>query len=647
MNLNNTKNWHQPLFKNIIILLLCGCQTTVSSAQEASSVSIIPAPVSMTLQSGTFELTTNSTIGVHAKHAESSTIAAYLADKIKPSTGFNIRIVTSGEASIQFVVKPTQDPKLGKEGYTLNVTGQKVIIEANTGAGLFYGVQTLLQLLPKEIERSTTVKASAWKIPAVNITDYPRFAWRGMMLDVSRHYFSKAYVKAFIDRMAQYKFNRFHWHLTDDQGWRIEIKSLPKLTSVGAWRVPRTGTFGDNAAPKPGEAATDGGFYTQEDIKEIVQYARQRYIEILPEIDVPGHSMAAIASYPELCVTNDTTIRVNPGSDFSDWYGDGKFEMFIDNSLDPTDEKVYQFLDKVFGEVASLFPFEYIHMGGDECYKGYWERDPGVQAFMKKNKIANSHELQSYLTKRVSKILAAKKKKMIGWDEILEGGIAPGAAVMSWRGTKGGIEAAHQKHQVVMSPAPVYYLDMMQGDASIEPPVYSTARLKDVYAFDILPKEIDSTYVLGGQGNLWTEQVPTPAQVEYMVYPRAFAIAESMWSPKAAKNWNNFVARTEDHFERFDQAKVNYATSLYDPIIKITKGEQGIEITLSTEVQGLDLYYTIDNSVPNQYHPKYEKTIVLTPDVDTFRVISYRDGKPLGHLITLKKEEIAKRVQKK
>ncbi|RAW00291.1 beta-N-acetylhexosaminidase [Pseudochryseolinea flava] len=639
--------WTFTIFRCVTLLLICASQAPVNTAaQHAFPNAIIPAPVSVAYQQGSFQLGSTTIIGVQVKHAESSTIAAYLADKIKVATGFHLKIVTSGESSIQFVINPKADTKLGREGYTLHVTEKKITVTANSGAGLFYGVQTLLQLLPKEIE-STKVVSKAWHVPVVSITDYPRFAWRGMMLDVSRHYFSKAYVKSFIDRMARYKFNRFHWHLTDDQGWRVEIKSLPELTRVGAWRVPRTGTFGDNAPPKPGEVASDGGFYTHEDIKEIVQYARQRYIEILPEIDVPGHSMAAIASYPSLSVTNDTSIRVSPGSDFSEWYGDGKFEMFVDNSLDPTDEKVYQFLDKVFSEIAGLFPFEYIHMGGDECYKGYWERDAGVQAFMKKKNITNSHELQSYFAKRVSKILAAKKKKMIGWDEILEGGLAPGAAVMSWRGTKGGVEAAHQKHSVVMSPAPIYYLDMMQGDASIEPPVYSSARLQDVYAFDILPKEIDSTYVLGGQGNLWTEQVPTPAQVEYMVYPRAFAIAESMWSQKSKKNWGNFVERVEEHFARFDEAKVNYATSLYDPLIKITKGDSGIEIALSTEVEGLDLHYTIDNSVPNQYHPRYEKTIVLPPDVDYFRVISYRDGKPLGHLITLKKEEIAKRVQKK
>jgi hexosaminidase len=468
------------------------------------------------------------------------------------------------------------------------------------------------------------------------------------MLDVSRHFFSKEYVKEYIDQMARFKFNRFHWHLTDDNGWRVEIKSLPKLTEVGAWRVPRVGSFGTNEAPKESEAASDGGFYTQEEIKEIVQYAKDRYVEILPEIDVPGHSMAANASYPELSVTKDASIKVNPGSSFSKWFGNGKFEMYIDNTLNPTDEGVYQFLDKVFTEVAALFPFEYIHMGGDECYKGYWERDAKVQAFMKKNNLKNGEELQNYFTRRVSKILVGKKKKLIGWDEILEGGTPPqGAAVMSWRGIKGGIEASHLKHPVVMSPAPLYYLDMMQGDPAVEVPVYSTARLNDVYAFDILPAEIDSTFVLGGQANLWTEQIPAIPQLEYMNYPRALAVSESLWSPKGKKEWNSFVGKVEEHFQRFDQSGIHYAKSLYDPVIRVKKSDAGrLSIELNAEIQGLDFYYTVDNTIPSQYNSKYSGVIDFPEGADMFRVISFRDGKQVGKLISIKTEDLVKRVRK-
>lgn len=597
------------------------------------------------MANGKFTLTNNTLITVPAKQPDALRVANYLISKLNPSTGFSLKASESANGNIQFVLNSKVDPKLGTEGYQLRVDVSKITVTANNAAGLFYGVQTILQLLPKEI-LSKSVSSAKWEIPSVTITDSPRFGYRGVMLDVSRHFFSKEYVKEYIDQLASFKINRFHWHLTDDNGWRVEIKSLPRLTQVGAWRVPRTGTFGSNDAPKPGEKPTDGGFYTQEDIKEIVQYAKDRYIEILPEIDVPGHSMAAIAAYPELCVTKDTTIKVNPGSSFSKWFGGGKFEMYIDNTLNPTDEKVYQFLDKVFGELATLFPYEYIHIGGDECYKGYWERDQNVQAFMKKNNLKDGEALQSHFTKRVSQIVASKNKKAIGWDEILEGGVAPNAAVMSWRGSKGGIEASHLKHPVVMSPSPMYYLDMIQGDISIEAPVYSTARLKDVYAFDILVPEIDSLYVLGGQGNLWTEQVAVEPQVEYMTYPRTLAIGESLWSPKSKKNWPNFVSRVENHFQRFDIAGINYSPAMYDPIINVKRNDTNLVIDLKTEVDGLDIYYTVDNAVPNQYYNKYKEPIMFPNGADMFKVVTYRNGKQIGRMIILKTEELEKRVRK-
>ena len=608
---------------------------------------IIPAPVQLSNQPGSFTLQASTQIIADTKNVDIVRIASYLSARIRQSAGLELKNGSSGDNAITLRIAAKPNEKLAKEGYILQVTPSGVLVEGNTAAGVFYGVQSLLQLLPSEIESSTLVKGIQWTIPSVNIADYPRFAWRGVMLDVSRHFFSKAYVLEYIDQLARYKFNRLHLHRTDDNGWRIEIKSYPKLTQVGAWRVPRTGTFGSHEAPKPKEPATDGGFYTQDDMKEIIQYAKSRYIEILPEIDVPGHSMAVLAAYPELCVTKDTSIRVNPGTSFSTWHGNGKFTMHIDNTLNPADEKVYTFLDKVVGELATLFPFEYIHMGGDECYKGYWEKDAAVQAFMKKNNLKDGVALQAYFTKRVNTIVNSKKKKMIGWDEILEGGLTPGAAVMSWQGVKGGIEASHLKHPVVMSPAPDYYLDMRQGDPAVEPPVYSNARLKQVYEFNLLPAGIDSAYVLGGQGNLWTEQVPTEAQVEYMTYPRAWAMAETLWSPRSRKNWTDFIGRVENHFTRFDQAKINYAISIYDPIISVRKNDAGrITIELNAEVSGLDLYYTLDNTIPNQYSEKYSKMIVLPADVDQFRVISYRNNKPLGRLISIKTEDLVKRIKK-
>lgn len=620
----------------------------LATAALAQTPLVIPAPAKMAAAKGEFTLLPATTVYV-SDAGKLGALAEYLRSRLQPATGLALPPTTrKGERGIELVLLNKNDSQLGDEGYALVVSPERIEITGNAAAGIFYGIQTLLQLLPADVESTSREQGISWKIPAVSITDYPRFAWRGVMLDVSRHFFSKDYVKEYIDQLARYKYNRLHLHLTDDQGWRLEVKAFPRLTSVGAWRVPRTGTFGSHQPPKPGEKPSYGGFYTQEDMREIIAYAKSRFIEILPEIDVPGHSMAAIAAYPYLSVTKDTTIRVNPGSDFATWYSGGKFVMHIDNTLNPTDEKVYEFLDKVVTEVAALFPFEYIHMGGDECYTGFWEKDPQVQAFMKKHKLKDGHALQAYFTDRVNKIVKSKNKKLIGWDEILEGGLSADAAVMSWQGVKGGVKASKQGHMVVMSPNPEYYLDMGQGDPSIEPPIYNYARLKDVYHFNILPPEADSTFVAGGQGNLWTEQVPTPAQVEYMTYPRAFAIAETLWSPRYRKEWTDFVRRTEHHLQRLDERGVNYSTSFYDPIIGVSKNKKGnLVVELSAEVGNAEMFYTLDNTVPGKYSPRYTAPVEIDPEVDNFRVLSHINGKPVGRLITLKREDLAKRVRKK
>lgn len=634
------KEIHLTFLISIFILIYC-------HNASAQKISIIPIPASVSSGKGDFVLKRNTIISINDEKCKN--VTAYLINKLTPATGYNLKVTDSDAInSIRLELTSKTNSVIGNEGYILEISPEKVIITANTPAGLFYGVQSLLQLLPKEIESKNLVKGFEWKISSVSIVDYPRFAWRGIMLDVSRHFFSKEYIKEFIDQIARHKFNRFHLHLSDDQGWRIEIKSFPKLTSVGAWRVPRKGVWGKFDPPRPGEAATDGGFYTQEEIKEIVQYAKDQFIEVLPEIDVPGHSMAAIASYPELSCTKDTSIKVNPGSKFSNWFGNGKFEMTIDNSLNPADEKVYEFLDKVFTEIAALFPFDYIHIGGDECFKGYWEKDAGCQAFMKKNNLKNSEALQSYFTKRVVELLSKKNKKAIGWDEILEGGIAPGAAVMSWRGTKGGIEATHQKHPVVMSPSPLCYLDLQQGDPAVEPPVYAVSRLKDTYKYEPVSEGIDSSLVLGGQGNIWTEQLSLKPQVEYMMYPRALAISEIFWSPKATKNWSSFSTRVENQFKRFDQTSMNYARSMFDPIVMVTKNKTGeLVVSMTTEVEGLDIHCTIDNSIPDKYHPAYKDPITFLPkNVDQLRIITYRNGEQMGKLISIKTEDLEKRAKK-
>ncbi|MFD2569889.1 beta-N-acetylhexosaminidase [Spirosoma soli] len=627
-----------------LLLLVLFLPIVIAKAQT-STVHIIPQPVDVKQRPGTF-LLTKATVVAYAQ-PESRTVAEMLATKLSTPTGYTFtakpsKLTTPG--TIQLSLNSLPNAQLGNEGYTVDVSPKVIKIAANKPAGLFYGMQTLLQLFPKEMA-STSLAKSSWTAPCVRITDYPRFGWRGVMLDVSRHFFSKEDVMRYIDEIAQLKYNTFHWHLTDDQGWRIEIKSLPRLTQVGAWRVPRIGKIGQLAPPKAGEAPTDGGFYTQEDIKEVVRYAQERNVTIVPEIDVPGHSMAAIAAYPELSCTKDTNTRVNAGSNFSEWYGNGKFKMFIDNTLNPSDEHVYAFLDKVFTEVAALFPNPYIHAGGDECYKGYWENDPGCKALMQKMNMKHSEELQSYFMKRVEQILKAKGKKLIGWDEILEGGIAPEATVMSWRGIKGGIEAAKLGHEVVMTPNQYAYIDYMQSDPTVEPPIYSTLRLKTCYNYEPVPDSVDAKLILGGQANLWTEAVSTLSHAEYMTYPRCWALADVYWSPKESKNWEGFIPRMETQFERADLAGINYARSAYDPIVTTTLKGNKLVASMDTEIPGLDVFYTIDDSVPGRYANKYGTPIEIPEGPITLRVITYRAGKPIGRMLTLKRDDLRKRAK--
>jgi hexosaminidase len=627
--------------KKLVLLLLFFSLATVYGQNPA--IQLIPQPVEIQQSDGSFLLTKTATIGFD--NQQSSKIAEMLSQKLKLSTGFSIKAQQGNVGSIQLNLNKVPVALIGKEGYTLVSSPNGVVITANAPAGLFYGMQTLLQLLPKEIESKTAVNVP-WTIPSVKITDYPRFGWRGLMLDVSRNFFTKEEVKQYIDQLARYKFNTLHWHLTDDNGWRVEIKSLPKLTQIGAWRVARFGQFGERTAPKAGEAATVGGFYTQADIKEIIQYALDRNVTILPEIDVPGHSMSAIASYPELSCTKDTSTKVNPGSSFSEWYDNGTFKMKIDNTLNPSDEKVYVFLDKVFTELAALFPNPYIHVGGDECYKGFWTKDAGCQALMKKMNMTHPEELQAYFMKRVETILKSKGKKLIGWDEILEGGIAPEATVMSWRGIKGGIEAAKMGHDVVMTPTTFAYLDYQQGEQTIEPLIYADLRLSKCYSFNPVPEGVDSKYILGGQGNLWTEQVVTLHHAEYMTWPRGWALSEDFWSPNASKNWANFIQRVEKQFDRSDVEGVNYSTAIYDAIINIIGKAGKTTVSMDSEVPGLDIFYTIDGAMPNKYTPKYSKPVELPEGPVTLRVVTYRNGKQIGHLITLKPEELKKRQTK-
>ncbi|MEN8187698.1 MAG: family 20 glycosylhydrolase [Bacteroidota bacterium] len=624
------------IFKTLAILFFLFVQ--FANAQN----SIIPKPVDFKSLSSEFILDSQVSFEFDKNNLELSKQVDLFNEYLKKK-GIDIRSNSSNNPKkyIQVVLNKNTGKNLGNEGYYLVVNSNKIMLKANNPAGIFNGFQTLKQLVLIDAENKYNSK-----ITGCEITDYPRFGWRGLMLDVSRHFFTIDEIKAYLDKMAEYKFNVFHWHLTDDQGWRIEIKSLPKLTEVGAWRVERYGRFGEGRPfPEEGEKATYGGFYTQEQIKEIVQYAADRNITIVPEIDMPGHSMAALAAYPELSVDKKPTF-VMPGSKFVDWQSEGGFKMLIENTLNPADEEVYKFADKVFTEVAELFPGDYIHMGGDEAYHGYWEEDAGVQKFMKKHKIKDGKELQSYFVKRVEKIINSKGKKMIGWDEILYGGIAEDATVMSWRGMEGGIQAAKMGHDVIMTPNTYAYLDYTQGDVSVENKIYRSLSLEKTYEFEPVPEEVNPKYILGGQGNLWTEEVPTIPYAFYMTYPRAFAIAESLWSQKESKDWNDFVYRTQVHFDRFDDENINISKAVLEPIVKVYNEDGKLMCELKNSIPGTDIFYTIDNTYPVNFGNKYAAPFEIPQGNLDLRTQTYKNGKALGRELHISRKDLVKRVKK-
>ena len=606
-----------------------------------AQISIIPEPFEMSTGIGNYTLP--KTIVINAPIAANS-LGELIATKLKTVTGNQINFASNKSCiDIQII----NEPSLGKEGYHLIVNEKGIQMKANTNAGLFYAWQSLLQIMPTAVFANTVQNNTSWKIPFVTITDKPRFGWRGLMLDVSRHFFTKAEVKQYIDNMVLYKYNVLHLHLTDDQGWRIEIKSLPKLTQVGAWRVDRKGKWGNITTPALDEPKTYGGFYTQEDIKELVAYAKSKFVEILPEIDIPGHSLSFLSAYP-LSTTPSYNYQVNAGTEFMDWTGlNGHATAMIDNALNPANETVYNYLDKIFTEVAALFPFEYIHMGGDENAKNNWEKSSEVQGLMKRENLKDQHEVQSYFVKRVEKIINSKGKKLMGWDEILEGGLPGNAAVMSWRGMQGGIDAATQKHQVVMTPNDFVYIDFYQGEATAEGKVYRGLRMKKTYEFEPLPQGIDPSYILGGQANLWTEQVLNLRSAQYLTWPRSMSVAETLWSPKEKKNWKTFSDKVEKQFDILDALNIKYAKSIYDPIVTTVSNTRGELIaSMEGEVDNLKFYYTIDESLPDHFSDEYKAPFVLPSDVTILRIISYRNGKPIGKMLNIPIESLQKRAVK-
>ncbi len=620
----------------IISVVFSGCGKLSQTEGEITELAIIPQPETMTLSAGNFTVKKRTVICYNSD--ELLPLANYFNNKISGALGFKLKTATRSRNGINLNLRKEWDESLGNEGYKLTVLYNNIVVEANSANGIFYGIQTLLQMLPPQIKSKTVQSNITWNIPCAEITDKPRFAWRGLMLDVSRHFFTKEEVKAYIDQLAEYKMNVFHWHLTDDQGWRIEIKGLPKLTEKGAWRARRVGDWWSREPRKKGEPVTYGGFYTHNDIKEVVQYAKERFVEIIPEIDVPGHSMATIVAYPEISCTH-TVKDINVGN---------KFYTIDENSLCVGNDKTFEYLDKIFTEIAELFPSKYIHIGGDECYKGFWEKCPKCQKRMYDEHLKNTKELQSYFVKRLEKILQSKNKKLIGWDEILEGGLAPDATVMSWRGMKNGIKAAKAGHKVILTPTSNCYLDLYQGEPSVEPTTYSMCRLSNSYNFEPVPEGVDKKLILGGQGNLWSEAVPNFWHAQYMTWPRGWALAEVFWSTKENKNWDDFIYRVETHFKRADYAGINYARSMYNAIVTpVYSDESGFKIKLSTEIKDLDIYYTFDNTNPYNLSPRYENPLSVPLNATRIKIITYKGNKPVGKQISLRIDELKKRLPKR
>lgn len=501
-------------------------------------INMIPIPAHVQTKDGAFTFKKKCEIYIDADNPALRRIARHLAGYLSEYASIESVIVEAkgGAPAAGAIVITTHnaDKDLGEEGYDVSIAADGVTLRGPSARGLFWGVQTLRQLLLSHF--AETGGAKAVSLSALHVIDRPRYKWRGMHLDVGRHFMPTEFVKRYIDLLALHKMNTFHWHLTEDQGWRIEIKKYPKLMSIASVRMEDDEKY--------------GGYYTQDEFGEVVAYAAQRFIDVVPEIEMPGHTKAALAAYPELSCTGGPFEVPHKSGIYEDVYCAGN-------------EKTFEFLEGVIDEVAALFPNKYVHIGGDECPKVRWKECPKCQKRIKDNHLSNEDELQSYFIKRISRILDAKKKRLVGWDEILEGGLAKDATVMSWRGTQGGIAAARQGHDVVMCPTSHCYFDYRQSDAPDEtgPNWAPVLALEKVYTFEPTPKELSPTealHVLGGQGNVWTERMPTPKVVEYMAYPRACALAEVLWSPKDRRDWPDFERRLTEHLKRLDVLKVHY-----------------------------------------------------------------------------------------
>ncbi len=541
-----------PIDTRISVFCLVLTTATLCFATDSVSdkIDIIPWPVSVERSEGIFQIT-SSTLVTASNGAQDE--ARKFIEMLKPAMGYSLPLKLSGSIDETGVIAFRLDDSravLGEEGYQLDVTSGKIMIQAQRPAGLFYGIQTLLQLMPPAIFSETKIEGVAWDVPCVKIVDYPRFHWRGLLLDPARHFIAKADVLRFIDTMAMHKFNSLQLHLTDDQGWRIEIEKYPKLTEIGGWRSETLVGHARNH-PMKFDGKRHGGYYTQADIREMVSYAAARHIRIVPEIEMPGHAAAAISAYPFLGVFPERQKDLSPRT----YWGVSQ------NIFAPRDRTI-AFLQDVLTEVMELFPSLYIHVGGDEAIKDQWRASEEIQAIIRAKGLNDEEHLQGWFIEQMDAFLTGHGRRLIGWDEILQGGLAPGATVMSWRGEQGGIAAANAGHDVIMAPTSHTYLDYYQGTPAEEPlAIGGNLPLKKVYGYDPIPDAIaaDRTrHVLGVQGQLWSEYIATTKHLQYMAYPRATALAEVAWSPESSKDYEQFLNRLRPHLERLKVMGVNY-----------------------------------------------------------------------------------------
>jgi len=591
-----------------VCLSLCSIVVLAKAATPAAPPALIPLPAQINYAAGAFEVDADTPIVVADRSAGTHKTAEYLASLVAQTRG--LRLGVKGLFPSARAIELKLDPRAAvdnREGYTLDVTPQGIHISARDDAGLFYGAMTLAQLLSPDDQHGSV------RIPAMHITDQPRFVWRGLMLDSARHMQSIAEIETVLDQMAQHKLNTFHWHLTDDQGWRIEIKRYPELTHLGAWRTPVD-------AGHDGQPLRYGDYYTQDQIRQLVAYAAARYITVVPEIDMPGHAQAAVASYPFLGVTG----KRPPVSE--DWG--------VHPYLYNVDDATFTFMDHVLDEVMALFPSHYIHVGGDEAVKDQWKASPMVQAKMHALGLKDEDALQGWFISRLGKYLDAHGRQLIGWDEILAGAVPADATVMSWRGTQGAIDAAKQGHDVVLSPSPDLYFDQLQSDQADEIagrlPVRSLA---SIYAFEPVPKALNAPqamHVLGAQANVWTEHMPTIAHVEHAMFPRLDALSEVDWSPAAARAWHGFLARLPAQFARYRAQQIGYADSAFVADITIDRtaalSSGAASLTLSNQAGDGELRYTLDGSTPTVASPLYRTPLEVKLPLTVRAVTFSSDG---------------------